>query len=193
MTSQNGLTTATTISPNFVNIQLQRKPQEVKKASFTPAIDCKSHYDDWQRPVTQRSLWLNANANAAGWMKSSSMDRRQEQESPINGDPDNETCLRRTVAVAKDRPRVINGMDSEDYGKSVTELPCYTCPEMSVVDWSCRPMKNIELAFMLECWVQAWPWLTSIGRAEPPNMIQMCVFNALQETRIGYGKSQGQG
>eukprot|EP00956_Cyclotella_meneghiniana_P038885 scaffold161696_cov70-Cyclotella_meneghiniana.AAC.1 len=51
MTSQNGLTTATTISPNFVNIQLQRKPQEVKKASFTPAIDCKSHYDDWQIPI----------------------------------------------------------------------------------------------------------------------------------------------
>eukprot|EP00956_Cyclotella_meneghiniana_P017806 scaffold29286_cov54-Cyclotella_meneghiniana.AAC.3 len=40
----NRLTTATTItSPNFVNIQLQLKPQEVNRASFTPAIDCKSH------------------------------------------------------------------------------------------------------------------------------------------------------
>eukprot|EP00956_Cyclotella_meneghiniana_P038828 scaffold160436_cov90-Cyclotella_meneghiniana.AAC.4 len=29
MTSQIRLTTATTISPNFVNIQLQRKPQEI--------------------------------------------------------------------------------------------------------------------------------------------------------------------
>ena len=60
-----------------------------------------------------------------------------------------------------------------------------SCPEMSVVDWSCRPMKNIELAFVMECWVQAWPWLTSVSRAEPFNMLQTCVFNALPKTRMG--------
>eukprot|EP00956_Cyclotella_meneghiniana_P009407 scaffold12995_cov61-Cyclotella_meneghiniana.AAC.2 len=50
MTSQNGLTTATTISLNFVNIQLQHKPQEVNRPHFTTAtIDCKSqHYGDGQ-------------------------------------------------------------------------------------------------------------------------------------------------
>eukprot|EP00956_Cyclotella_meneghiniana_P003669 scaffold4460_cov101-Cyclotella_meneghiniana.AAC.1 len=101
------------------------------------------------------------------------------RQSSINGDPDNKTCLRRTVAVAEDRPRVINDLDSEDNGRSVIAMPCYTCPEMSVVDWSCRPMKNIELAFVMECWVQAWPWLTSVSRAGPFNMLQTCVFNAL--------------
>ena len=79
------------------------------------------------------------------------------QESSINEDPDNKTCLRRTVAVAEDRPRVINDIDSEDNGRSVIAMLCYTCPEMSVVDWSCRPMKNIELAFVMECWVRHGP------------------------------------
>ena len=46
MTTQNGLTSATTISPNFVNIQLQHKLHDMNRASFTPAIDCKSHQMD---------------------------------------------------------------------------------------------------------------------------------------------------
>jgi len=48
MTSQNRLTTVTTFSHNFVNIQLQRKPQEVNRASFITAIDCKRHFDHRQ-------------------------------------------------------------------------------------------------------------------------------------------------
>ena len=60
MTSQNGLTTATTISLNFVNIQLQHKPQEVNRPHFTTAIDCKSHYDDGQC-ILKGSPLLNPN------------------------------------------------------------------------------------------------------------------------------------
>ena len=48
MASQNRLTTVTTITPNFANIQLQRKPQEVSRASFITAIDCKRHFDHRQ-------------------------------------------------------------------------------------------------------------------------------------------------
>ena len=100
----------------------------------------------------------------------------------INGDPANKTCLRRTVSVAENRPYVINDLDASDRGRSVMKLPCYTCPEMSVVDWMCRPMKKVELAFLMECWVKAWPWLTIDSRREPPNMIQTLVYNAMSGT-----------
>eukprot|EP00956_Cyclotella_meneghiniana_P012700 scaffold18038_cov59-Cyclotella_meneghiniana.AAC.5 len=50
MTSQNRLTTVTTLSHNFANIQLQRKPQQVDRASFITTIHCKRHFD--HRPQT---------------------------------------------------------------------------------------------------------------------------------------------
>eukprot|EP00956_Cyclotella_meneghiniana_P034374 scaffold104136_cov35-Cyclotella_meneghiniana.AAC.2 len=47
-------------------------------------------------------------------------------------------------------------------------------------------MKNIELAFVLECWVKAWPYLTSEGRVGPPNLLQTCVYNAIKGTQMGF-------
>lgn len=75
----------------------------------------------------------------------------------INGDPSNKTPMRRTVAVMDDRPRKIFDLESKDHQRSVVSTPCYRCYEQPVVFWSSWGMRQVELAFMLECWVKARP------------------------------------
>ena len=103
----------------------------------------------------------------------------------LNGNPANKGPMRRTVAVMSDRPRKIEDLNARDNGRSVVTMPCYICPEQPVVFWSSRPMKQIELAFMMECWLKAWPWLTSDSRRNPPNWMQYVVYNDVQEVHMG--------
>ena len=65
-------------------------------------------------------------------------------------------------------------------------------PEMPVPWWMCRPMKQLELAFALECWENGWPYYTKVSRQLPPNWMQVCVYHGLLKSSMGQHTTQRQ-
>ena len=103
----------------------------------------------------------------------------------VNGDTEYKCPMRRTVSVCLDKPYKIENVEDRDHGKSVTAMYSYICPEMPVTRWMCRPMKQLELAFALECWEDGWPYYAKDSRRLPPNWMQVCVYHGLLKSSMG--------
>ena len=102
-----------------------------------------------------------------------------------NGDVKYMSPMRRTKSICLNRPYTIEDTEDPDYGAKVTDQYSYQCHEMPVAFWSSRPMTQGELAFILEIWLEAWPFSTSISRKYPPNWLQYVDYAATLDCNMG--------
>jgi hypothetical protein len=99
-------------------------------------------------------------------------------------DPEYKCPYRRSVSVAMDRPHKIEDIEDEDFGKEVISLNAYGCNEEPTVWWMMRPATNLDHAFMLECWKDAWSYSTVTSRMLPPNSMQACYYTGMLEGKM---------
>ena len=74
----------------------------------------------------------------------------------------------------------------EEQGRTVTRLYVYTCREMPIEMWQCRPATNEEYAAVCVIWREAWPYLTLESRKSPPTGWQYCVYHNVLQKHMGY-------
>jgi hypothetical protein len=111
----------------------------------------------------------------------------QHGNAMVTGNPDCHTPVRCSMSNGKGKPYNINdvGADHPDFDRSVMKMYSYCCKEAPLPRWQSRVTRLFHLAFMLECYMDAFPFLTELSRELPPNWMQICVYTALNETSMG--------
>eukprot|EP00956_Cyclotella_meneghiniana_P034995 scaffold110165_cov67-Cyclotella_meneghiniana.AAC.2 len=104
--------------------------------------------------------------NACEWLDPIHVHR--QGETLVNGDSNYKCPMRRTLSVSKGPPHTIEDKEAEDCGRSVVTMFTYACHEMPVTRWTSRVISKLHYALMLECWADAWPYLTKPSREGPP-------------------------
>ena len=87
--------------------------------------------------------------------------------------------------MSKGPPHTIEDKEAEDCGRSVVTMFTYACHEMPVTRWTSRVISKLHYALMLECWADAWPYLTKPCRQGPPNWVQVLLYNAKVDAKMG--------
>ena len=104
------------------------------------------------------------------------------EDTLVNGDPNYKCPMRRTLSMSKCPPRNIVDRESDDYR---VVMYTYACHEMPLPHWSSRVLRYLDYALMLECWLDAWSYLTKPSRETPPNWVQIVLYNASMGAKIG--------
>jgi hypothetical protein len=98
-------------------------------------------------------------------------------------------CTKLPFTLEKNVQPTVNGGDDtctkEGIGKSVAEIYSYSSHVMPLDCWRCRPLKNLDYAFMLTIWEYCWPYLTDISRKRPPNGMQVLFYYGLFNSKMG--------
>jgi hypothetical protein len=111
---------------------------------------------------------------------------RHGSSESTNGAPNNRQACRRTVSIAEGPSYdVTDPVDSYEACRAVTKMRVYTCREMPVEKWMCRPATNEEYGAVMEIWRMAWPYLTKQSRMFPPTAWQYCVYQHLLGKKMG--------
>ena len=115
----------------------------------------------------------------------------------LNEDPKSMQPLRRTSGMVKRMPYFFRSQlpkgEEEGDGKAVATLYGYPNAECPTNLWMCFPMTRLEYAQALRIWTIAWPSLTSVSRATPPNGVQFLAYHRLRRGKMGTHRDNNPG